>query len=141
MNPQFKKFYDQIIGEEEKARESIQNALEEKYVIFFIYFNIIYFYRKQNEIQRKLQTKKELEDYENELKKDLEEKKGVVDQEQMDLQKREEESAQELEDIKNMVESKKDNIIEYIINNVMNVNMEFPEMVKKRFVKKKKGKK
>ena len=109
--------------------------------IIFIYFNIIYFYRKKNEIQRKLQTKKELEDYENELKKDLEEKKGVVDQEQMDLQKREEESAQELEDIKNMVESKKDNIIEYIINNVMNVNMEFPEMVKKRFVKKKKGKK
>ena len=40
-----------------------------------------------------------------------------------------------------MVESKKDNIIDFIINNVMNVNMEFPEMVKKRFVKKKKGKK
>ncbi len=59
----------------------------------------------------------------------------------MDLQKREEESAKELEDIKSMVESKKDNIIDYIINNVMNVNMEFPEMVKKRFVKKKKGKK
>ena len=59
----------------------------------------------------------------------------------MDLQKREEESAKELEDIKNMVESKKDNIIDFIINNVMNVNMEFPEMVKKRFVKKKKGKK
>ena len=109
--------------------------------IIFIYFNIIYFYRKQNEIQRKLQTKKELEEYENELKKDLEEKKGVVDQEQLDLQKREEESAKELEDIKNMVESKKDNIIDFIINNVMNVNMEFPEMVKKRFVKKKKGKK
>ena len=83
--------------------------------IIFIYFNIIYFYRKQNEIQRKLQTKKELEEYENELKKDLEEKKGIVDQEQLDLQKREEESAKELEDIKNMVESKKDNIIDFII--------------------------
>ena len=32
-------------------------------------------------------------------------------------------------------------IIDYIIKNVMNVNMEFPEMVKKRYVKKKKGKK
>ena len=37
MNPQFKKYYDQIIGEEEKARESIQNALEEKYVIYYFY--------------------------------------------------------------------------------------------------------
>ena len=37
MNPtQFKKYYDQIVAEEEKARESIQNALEEKYFnIFF----------------------------------------------------------------------------------------------------------
>ena len=53
----------------------------------------------------------------------------------------EEESTKELEDIKNMVENKKDNIIDYIVNNVMQVNMEFPEMVKKRFAKKKKEKK
>ena len=92
-------------------------------------------------IKRKAQTKKELEDYEASLKNELEEKKRVVDLEQADLQKKEEESAQELEEIKNLVESKKDNIIDYIIKNVMNVNMEFPQMVKKRFVKKKKGKK
>ena len=36
MNPQFKKYYDQIVGEEEKARESIQNALEEKYITILI---------------------------------------------------------------------------------------------------------
>ena len=29
-NAQFKKFYDQIIEEEEKARETIENALNEK---------------------------------------------------------------------------------------------------------------
>ena len=57
------------------------------------------------------------------------------------MQKKEEQSAKELEDIKNLVEIKKDSITNFIINNVMNVNMEFPEMVKKRFVKKKKGKK
>ena len=39
------------------------------------------------------------------------------------------------------MEIKKDSITDFIINNVMNVNIEFPEMVKKRFVKKKKGKK
>ena len=32
-------------------------------------------------------------------------------------------------------------IIDYIIENIAKVNMEFPEMVKKRYVKKKKGKK
>ena len=57
------------------------------------------------------------------------------------MQKKEEESAKELEDIKNIVELKKDSITDFIITNVMNVNMDFPEMVKKRFVKKKKGKK
>ncbi len=40
-----------------------------------------------------------------------------------------------------MVESKKDKIADYIITNIMKVNMEFPEMVKKRFIKKKKAKK
>ena len=78
--------------------------------------------------------------YEKKIKEDLEEKKKEVDNEQKDLQKKEEESAKELEDIRNTVELKKDNIINYIITNVMNVNMEFPEMIKKRFVKKKKGK-
>ena len=107
-----------------------------------IYFILIFIlYRKENDERRKAQTKKELEDYEASLKNELEEKKRVVDLEQADLQKKEEESAQELEEIKNLVESKKDNIIDYIIKNVMNVNMEFPQMVKKRFVKKKKGKK
>ena len=82
-----------------------------------------------------------MDNYEKQLKKELEEKKKEVDSEQKDLQKKEEESAKELEDIKKNVEEKKDNIINYIITNVMNVNMEFPEMLKKRFVKKKKGKK
>ena len=57
------------------------------------------------------------------------------------MQKKEEESAKELEDIKNIVENKKDSITDFIINNIMNVNIDFPEMAKKRFVKKKKGKK
>jgi len=64
-----------------------------------------------------------------------------VDQEQENLQKVEEESKKELEDIKLTLETKKGDIIDYIINNIMQVNMEFPEMVKKRFVKKKKAKK
>ena len=57
------------------------------------------------------------------------------------MEKLEEESNKELEEIQFEMEQKKDNIIEYIIDNIMKVNMEFPEMVKKRFVKKKKGKK
>ena len=106
-----------------------------------IILNIIFFsYRKHNEEQRKLQTKRELEEYENSLKKDLEVKKSEVDLEKADLEKKEQESAQELEEIKNSVESKKDTIIDFIITNIMEVNMQFPEMVKKRFVKKKKGK-
>ncbi len=71
----------------------------------------------------------------------MEEDKLTVDQEQENLQKYEEESKKELEEIKISLETKKDDIIDYIINNIMKVNMEFPEMVKKRFVKKKKGKK
>ena len=82
-----------------------------------------------------------MDNYEKQLKLELEDKKKEVDLEQADLQKKEEESAKELEDIKNKVENKKEEIINYIITNVMNVNMEFPEMIKKRFVKKKKGKK
>ena len=83
----------------------------------------------------------ELEEYENTLKKDLEDKKIQVDQEQKNLDILEKESNKELEGIKSIMEEKKDNIIDYIIANIMKVNLEFPEMVKKRLVKKKKGKK
>ena len=65
----------------------------------------------------------------------------MVDKEQENLQKFEEDSKKELEDIKLLLETKKVDIIDCIIKNIMDVNMEFPEMVKKRFVKKKKGKK
>ena len=65
----------------------------------------------------------------------------MVDKEQENLQKFEEDSKKELEDIKLLLETKQVDIIYYIIKNIMDVNMEFPEMVKKRFVKKKKGKK
>ena len=98
-------------------------------------------YRKRNEEERKIKNKQELENYEIELKKDLEDKKMLVDKEQENLEKYEEESKKELEEIKSSLETKKNDIIDYIINNIMEVKMEFPEMVKKRFVKKKKGKK
>ena len=101
----------------------------------------MFLYRKSKEEQRKLATKLELQNYEDELKRELEKKKAEVDLEKADLQKKEEESAKELEEIQNSVERKKDDIIDFIITNVMNVKTEFPEMVKKRFVKKKKGKK
>ncbi len=81
-----------------------------------------------------------MQEYENNLKKELDEKKKEVDLEKADLQRKEQESLQELEEIKDGVEAKKDTIIDFIITNIMNVNMQFPEMVKKRFVKKKKGK-
>ena len=97
--------------------------------------------RKRTEERTKSKTKEELENYEKELKRELENKKKSVDQEQENLEKYEEESKKELEDIKLLKETKKVEVIDYIINNIMNVNMEFPEMVKKRFVKKKKGKK
>ena len=109
--------------------------------IFLIKYIIFYCYRKQKEEERKLQTKKELEEYENTWKKDLEDKKILLQQEQKGLEKLEEESNKELEEIQFDMEQKKDHIIEYIIDNIMKVNMEFPEMVKKRFVKKKKRKK
>ena len=57
------------------------------------------------------------------------------------MQKYEEESKIELQNIKNSVKTKKDEITDFIIDNIMKVQMEFPEMIKKRFVKKKKGKK
>ena len=82
-----------------------------------------------------------MEDYENTLRKELDEKKNVIDKEKENLQKLEEDSAKELEEIKQIVENKKENIIDFIITNIMDVQMEFPEMVRKRFVKKKKGKK
>ena len=71
----------------------------------------------------------------------MEDKKQIVDQEQENLQKYEEETKKELEEIKTSLETKKNDIIDYIINNIMEVKMEFPEMIKKRLVKKKKGKK
>ena len=111
-----------------------------KSILIIFKYNFFFKYRKRNEEQRKLQIKKELEEYENTLKKELVEKKSEVDLEKADLEKKEQESAQELEEIKNSVESKKDTIIDFIITNIMDVNMHFPEMVKKRFVKKKKGK-
>ena len=82
-----------------------------------------------------------MDDYENTLRKELDEKKNVIDKEKENLQKLEEDSAKELEEIKQIVENKKENIIDFIITNIMDVQMEFPEMVRKRFVKKKKGKK
>ena len=75
------------------------------------------------------------------MKKDLEDKKKIVDQEQENLKKIEEDSKKDLEMIKLTMESKKNDIIDFIIDNIMQVHMEFPEMVKKRYVKKKKGKK
>ena len=65
----------------------------------------------------------------------------LVDKEQENLEKYEEESKKELEEIKSSLETKKNDIIDYIINNIMEVKMEFPEMIKKTLVKKKKGKK
>ena len=38
-NPQLKKYYDQILEEEEKARDTIENALNEKYVKNNIIYN------------------------------------------------------------------------------------------------------
>ena len=35
-NPQFKKYYDQILEAEEKARDSIETALNEKYFLIII---------------------------------------------------------------------------------------------------------
>ena len=37
--PQLKKYYDQILEEEEKARDTIENALNEKYVKNNIIYN------------------------------------------------------------------------------------------------------
>ena len=56
MNPQFKKYYDQIMGEEEKARESIQSALEEKYI--FTNFIIIYFLESKMRYKESFRLKK-----------------------------------------------------------------------------------
>ncbi len=132
----------QILIEYNKLKKMLEkqqqvNQKKSKINLYIIKF----LYRKKNDEERKAQIKKELEDFENNLKNELEDKKRIVDLEQEDLQKKEEESAKELEDIKNIVELKKDSITDFIITNVMNVNMDFPEMVKKRFVKKKKGKK
>ena len=50
------------------------------------------------------------------------------------MEKYEEESKKELEEIKSSLETKKNDIIDYIINNIMEVKMEFPEMVKKLII-------
>ena len=71
----------------------------------------------------------------------MEDKKRIVDQEQQNLQKLEKESKKDLDNIKLLAEVRKNDIIDYIIKNIMDVHMEFPEMVKKRLVTKTKGKK
>lgn len=112
-----------IKDEEENARKSIKLA-EDK--------------RKQEQEIRKKEAEREIERFKNEKKEEIENKKKELNKQEENLKNEEIKEINEIEKIKNQVETKKDEIIKYIINNIIQVDLTFPESVKKRMVKKKK---
>jgi hypothetical protein len=114
---------NKIKEEEENARKNIKLA-EDK--------------RKQEQEIRKKEAEREIERFKNEKKEEIENKKKELNKQEENLKNAEILEINEIEKIKNEVETKKDEIIKYIINNITQVDLTFPESVKKRMVKKKK---
>jgi hypothetical protein len=114
---------NKIKEEEENARKNIKLA-EDK--------------RKQEQEIRKKEAEREIERFKNEKKEEIENKKKELNKQEENLKNAEIQEINEIEKIKNEVETKKDEIIKYIINNITQVDLTFPESVKKRMVKKKK---
>ena len=114
---------NKIKEEEENARKNIKLA-EDK--------------RKQEQEIRKKEAEREIERFKNEKKEEIENKKKELNKQEENLKNEEIKEINEIEKIKNQVETKKDEIIKYIINNITQVDLTFPESVKKRMVKKKK---
>ena len=114
---------NKIKEEEENARKNIKLA-EDK--------------RKQEQEIRKKETEREIERFKNEKKEEIENKKKELNKQEENLKNEEIKEINEIEKIKNQVETKKDEIIKYIINNIIQVDLTFTESVKKRMVKKKK---
>ena len=114
---------NKIKEEEENARKSIKFAEDKK--------------KEEHEI-RKTEAEKEIERFKHEKKEEIERKKIELNKQEENLKNAELEEIKEIEQIKNEVESKKNEIINYIINNIIQVDLTFPEIVKKRMVKKKK---
>jgi len=114
---------NKIKDEEENARKNIKLAEDKK--------------KQEHEIRKK-EAEKEIERFKNEKKEEIEKKKEDLNKQEENLKNVELEEIKEIEKIKNEIESKKDEIINYIINNIIQVDLSFPEIVKKRMVKKKK---
>ena len=114
---------NKIKEEEENARKSIKLAEDKK--------------KEEHEIRKK-EAEKEIERFKHEKKEEIERKKIELNKQEENLKNAELEEIKEIEQIKNEVESKKNEIINYIINNIIQVDLTFPEIVKKRMVKKKK---
>ena len=114
---------NKIKEEEENARKSIKFAEDKK--------------KEEHEIRKK-EAEKEIERFKHEKKEEIERKKIELNKQEENLKNAELEEIKEIEQIKNEVESKKNEIINYIINNIIQVDLSFPEIVKKRMVKKKK---
>lgn len=70
------------------------------------------------------------------MKEDLEGNKKKVDAMMDTLKSAEEEERKEIENIKATVESKKGQIIDLLLGNIIEVDLSLPEVLKKRMVKK-----
>ena len=123
MSPSFDNFYNQILDEESKARASIENAKQEKV---------------REQVRLRELAKKEVADYEIELKNDLLKQKAKVDESKIVLQKAEEDEVKEIEKIKELAEERKQTIIDFILSHVTEVDLTLPDVVKGRVMKKKK---
>lgn len=107
---------------EEEVRQDIQKENENK--------------KKQMDLQKQL-TKQQLETDEQVLRKKLEKDKEKINLQEDDIKKQQEQSQLEIQQIKQTALDKRQELIDFIIDNVTNVDVSFPETLKKRFVKKK----
>lgn len=82
-------------------------------------------------------AKKEVADYEVELKNEILIEKQKIDETKVQLQQAEEEEKKEIEKIKQLATERKQTIIDFILGNVIQVDLTLPDVVKGKVIRKK----
>lgn len=82
-------------------------------------------------------AKKEVADYEVELKNEILVEKQKIDETKVQLQQAEEEEKKEIEKIKQLATERKQTIIDFILGNVIQVDLTLPDVVKGKVIRKK----
>ena len=82
-------------------------------------------------------AKKEVADYEVELKNEILIEKQKIDETKVQLQQAEEEEKKEIEKIKQLATGRKQTIIDFILGNVIQVDLTLPDVVKGKVIRKK----